>query len=76
MKLFRILIATLLAGTVAAVSAQQTQTTGPAGEPATLSEEITLTEAEALEIREGDYTAALVWHTSSDFVNAVTQASI
>jgi ribose transport system substrate-binding protein len=75
MKLLRLLIASLLTSTIATAFAQQTQTTGPAGEPATLSEEITLTEAEALEIREGDYTAALVWHTSSDFVNAVTQGA-
>jgi ribose transport system substrate-binding protein len=75
MKLLRLLVALLLAGTIAAALAQQTQTTGPEGEPATLSEAITLTEEEVAEISEGDHTAALVWHTSSDFVNAVTDGA-
>jgi ribose transport system substrate-binding protein len=75
MKLFRLLVASLLAVSLSAALAQQTRTTGPQGEPATLSQEITLTEDEVAEIRQGDYTAALVWHTSSDFVNAVTDGA-
>ncbi|MEX2543051.1 MAG: substrate-binding domain-containing protein [Trueperaceae bacterium] len=75
MKLFRHLVALLLAGTLAAALAQQTETTGPNGEPATLSAEITLTEEEVVQVREGDYTAAFVWHTSSDFINAVSQGA-
>jgi ribose transport system substrate-binding protein len=75
MKLFRLFIISLLAGTPAAALAQQTQTTGPNGEPATLAQEITLSEEEVAQILEGDHSAALVWHTSSDFVNAVTDGA-
>jgi len=48
------------------------ETVGPDGEKATPSSELTLTDAEAAKLKEGHYTAALLWHTSSDFVNAVT----
>src|SRR5439155_13781432 len=45
---------------------------GPNGEAPTATSEITLTGAEVSKIKGGSYTAALLWHTSSDFVNAVT----
>ena len=48
------------------------QTVGPGGESPTPSSEVTLTDAEVAKIKEGKCTAALLWHTSSDFVNAVT----
>jgi ribose transport system substrate-binding protein len=48
------------------------QTVGPGGEAATPSSEIKLSDAEVAKLKEGKYTAALLWHTSSDFVNAVT----
>jgi ribose transport system substrate-binding protein len=48
------------------------ETVGPGGEKATPSSEVTLSDAEAAKLKEGKYTAALLWHTSSDFVNAVT----
>src|SRR5438067_167228 len=48
------------------------QTQGPNGEAPTATSEITLTSAEVSKIKEGNHTAALLWHTSSDFVNAVT----
>jgi ribose transport system substrate-binding protein len=48
------------------------ETVGPGGEKATPSSELTLSDAEAAKLKEGKYTAALLWHTSSDFVNAVT----
>ena len=48
------------------------QTQGPNGEPPTPTSEITLTDAEVAKVKEGKHTAALLWHTSSDFVNAVT----
>jgi ribose transport system substrate-binding protein len=48
------------------------ETVGPGGEMATPSSEVTLSDAEASKLKEGKYTAALLWHTSSDFVNAVT----
>ena len=45
---------------------------GPDGEKATPTSALKLTDAEVAKIKEGKYTAALLWHTSSDFVNAVT----
>ena len=45
---------------------------GPGGESPTPSSEVTLTDAEVAQIKEMKATAALLWHTSSDFVNAVT----
>jgi ribose transport system substrate-binding protein len=48
------------------------QTVGPGGESPTLSSEVMLTDAEVSKIKEMKATAALLWHTSSDFVNAVT----
>lgn len=51
------------------------ETVGPGGEKATPSSEVTLSDAEAAKLKEGKYTAALLWHTSSDFVNAVTSGA-
>ena len=48
------------------------ETKGPGGEAATPSSALTLTDSEVAKIKDGKYTAALLWHTSSDFVNAVT----
>src|SRR6201997_5784188 len=48
------------------------QTVGPNGEAATPSSALTLTDAEVSKLKEGKYAAALVWHTSSDFISAVT----
>lgn len=48
------------------------QTKGPGGESPTPTSTITLTDEEVAKLKEGNYTAALLWHTSSDFVNAVT----
>lgn len=48
------------------------QTVGPLGETATPSSEIVVPDAQADAIRAGGYTAALLWHDQSDFVNAVT----
>jgi ribose transport system substrate-binding protein len=48
------------------------ETIGPGGEAATPTSALTLTNAEVAKLKEGKYTAALLWHTSSDFVNAVT----
>ncbi|MBV8566196.1 MAG: substrate-binding domain-containing protein [Methylobacteriaceae bacterium] len=51
-------------------SAQETK--GPGGETATPANALMLSDAEVAKIKEGKYSAALLWHTSSDFVNAVT----
>lgn len=48
------------------------ETVGPGGEKATPSSDLVLSDAEAAKLKEGKYTAALLWHTSSDFVNAVS----
>jgi ribose transport system substrate-binding protein len=48
------------------------QTVGPNGEAATPSSALTLTDADVAKLEEGKYSAALVWHTSSDFISAVT----
>src|ERR1700736_4176042 len=48
------------------------QTHGPNGEPPTPTSEIKLSDAEVAKLKEGKFTAALLWHTSSDFVNALT----
>src|SRR6195256_4608776 len=48
------------------------ETMGPGGEKATPSSEIQLSDADVAKLKEGKFTAALLWHTSSDFVNAVT----
>ena len=49
-----------------------TQTVGPGGESATPSSEITLSDADLAGLKDKGHKAALLWHTSSDFVNAVT----
>jgi ribose transport system substrate-binding protein len=52
------------------------QTVGPNGEAATSTNALTLTDAEVAKLKEGKYSAALVWHTSSDFISAVTAGAI
>jgi ribose transport system substrate-binding protein len=69
-----LILATLLAGGL--VLAQESVTRGPSGEAATPSGEITLTDDEVAQVREGNHTAALLWHTSSDFINAVSAGAI
>ena len=51
------------------------ETAGPDGEKATATSALTLTDAEVAKLKDGKFTAALLWHTSSDFVNAVTAGS-
>ncbi len=51
------------------------ETVGPAGEKATPTSELELTPEEIEKIRSGNHTAALVWHQSSDFVNAVSRGA-
>jgi ribose transport system substrate-binding protein len=49
------------------------KTTGPGGEEATMSSEVSLTAEELAEVAEGTYTAALLWHTSAAFTEAVSK---
>jgi ribose transport system substrate-binding protein len=50
-------------------------TTGPHGETATPASAITLTPEEEAQIKSGNHTAALAWHTSSDYTTAVDQGA-
>ncbi|MCP8884106.1 substrate-binding domain-containing protein [Devosia sp. XJ19-1] len=60
------LLATTLMSTIA-----HAQTIGPNGESATLSSEVTLSDADIAALTGKGYKAALLWHTASDFINAV-----
>ncbi|MDH6231692.1 ribose transport system substrate-binding protein [Mesorhizobium soli] len=48
------------------------QTVGPSGETATPSADVSLSDADIGALRGKGYKAALLWHTSSDFTNAVS----
>ena len=48
------------------------ETIGPNGEKATLSSQVTVSDAMANSVKAKGYTAALLWHDQSDFVNAAT----
>lgn len=54
------------------LGAAMAQTIGPGGESATPSAEVTLGDADIAAVKDKGYKAALLWHTSSDFTNAVT----
>lgn len=51
------------------------ETQGPGGERPTPTNDVQVSEEQAAEIQKGGYTAALVWHESSDFVSAVTRGA-
>lgn len=68
----KFLNATVLAGLLLSTAPALAQTVGPAGETATPSAEVTLSDADIAVLKDKGYKAALLWHTSSDFVNAVT----
>jgi ribose transport system substrate-binding protein len=65
-----LLNAALLTG--AMITAAHAQTVGPAGETATPSAEIKLSDSDIASLKGKGYKAALLWHTSSDFINAVS----
>jgi len=62
----------LIAGIMMTSALAHAQTVGPNGETATPSAEITLSDAEFASLKEKGLKAALLWHTSSDFINAVS----
>lgn len=68
----KFLNASVLAGLLLSTAPALAQTVGPAGEAATPSAEVTLSDADIAALKDKGYKAALLWHTSSDFVNAVT----
>jgi ribose transport system substrate-binding protein len=51
------------------------QFVGPNGEKPGALSELTLTSDEQTKVKDGKYTAAFVWHTSSDFVTAVEKGT-
>ncbi len=73
MTIKRTVAALAISGVLATtISAFAGETVGPDGEKATPTSELTLSDAEVAKLKDGKFTAALLWHTSSDFVNAVT----
>jgi ribose transport system substrate-binding protein len=68
------LVKNIVSGTAFALMALPavSQTVGPQGETATPSSAISVPDASIEAVRAGGYTAALLWHDQSDFVNAVT----
>jgi len=61
--------ATAMFALAAGVSAE---TIGPGGETATPSTSVVVSDDQLAELRAAGYSAALLWHDQSDFVNAVT----
>jgi ribose transport system substrate-binding protein len=56
-------------------NAELAATKGPHGEEATPAKNLTITPEQEAKIKEGKQTAALVWHTSSDYTTAVDQGA-
>ena len=66
----------LLIGTVTAQEQVLTETKGPQGEEPTWYSEVKLTPEEIQKVKEGNYKAAYLMHTSSDFTNALMALSL
>ena len=66
-----VLALTAFTGTAQLAHANASVTTGPNGEKATACATVKLTTAQTKSVRAGKFSAALLWHTSSDFVTAV-----
>lgn len=56
-------------------AATQAQTKGPAGEAATPASSVAISAADASKVAAGKYKAAMLWHTSSDFIHAVSRGA-
>ncbi len=72
MILKKLLAATVAGGLTLMTGIAFAQTVGPAGEAATPSAEVKLSDADIGALKGKGYKAALLWHTSSDFTNAVS----
>ncbi len=73
MLMRKMLSAALLASAlIAAPTLGHAETVGPAGEAATKSGDVKLSDADLAKLKGKGYKAALLWHTSSDFTNAVS----
>lgn len=57
---------------LAMVTGVNAQTIGPGGETATPSSSVVVGDDKVAKVKEAGYSAALLWHDQSDFVNAVT----
>ena len=68
----KIIAAAIAGGLMFAASPSNAQTVGPSGEAATPSADVTLSGADIAALTGKGYKAALLWHTSSDFTNAVS----
>ena len=54
---------------------ERPKTQGPGGEEAVAASEIMLTDDEIADVQSGSHTAALLWHTSGAFTDAVSQGA-
>ncbi len=70
MKIFTVLLMTF-----ALTGISSAQTIGPGGESATPSSTIIVSDDHVADVKAGGYSAALLWHDQSDFVNAVTSGA-
>lgn len=70
MKLLQSKIAAI--ALLAMVTGVNAQTIGPGGETATPSSSVVVGDDKVAKVKEAGYSAALLWHDQSDFVNAVT----
>ncbi|ESZ66910.1 LacI family transcriptional regulator [Mesorhizobium sp. L103C120A0] len=67
-----LIAAAFAGGLMLAANPAFAQTVGPQGESATPSADVILSDADIAALKDKGYKAALLWHTSSDFTNAVT----
>jgi ribose transport system substrate-binding protein len=72
MRLKNFLSTALVASALLGTNAAFAQTVGPSGEAATPTANVTLSDADLATLKGKGYKAALLWHTSSDFINAVS----
>ena len=59
----------------APLHAELKPSTGPNGEPLTFARDLALTPEQEARIKAGKFTAAIVWHESSDWSKAVIQGA-
>ncbi|MER9079783.1 substrate-binding domain-containing protein [Mesorhizobium sp. M0895] len=69
------MLSALVALVAANAFAADGTTTGPNGEKPTPAKSVVLTPAEEQQIKDGKYTAALVWHEMSEYTNAVNSGA-
>lgn len=72
MLLKNLIAAALASAFILVAGAATAQTVGPSGETATPSADVVLSDADIGALKGKGYKAALLWHTSSDFTNAVS----